>query len=179
MPPLRAIAIPWQRCSSRLVFQERFGCFSSWNLEQIFLELRQLTGTPQTFRIDQIGHVGLCISMFADMNIEHELSQCAMQVRKRACQQAEAGAADLGSSGKIQQSQSLAYAHMIGRAEIKCGWSSPTSHFPVIRFASALRHAAVRQVGYLQQDVLQRSLYLIQPGFRLLQLITQMSDLYE
>src|SRR5687768_5438718 len=68
---------------------------------------------------------------------------------------------------------------MISWAEIKSAWSSPTSHFPVIRFASALRHAAMRQVGYLQQDVLQRSLYLIQPLVRMLQLIAQMSDLCE
>src|SRR6185312_10021228 len=68
---------------------------------------------------------------------------------------------------------------MIGRAEIKFAWSSPTSGLPVIRFVSALRHTAVRQVGNLQQDVLQRSLYLIQPEFRLLQFVAQMGDLCE
>ena len=47
--------------------------------EQLARELRQLARAEQRVLVDEIRHVGLGISMLARMQIEHELSQGAVQ----------------------------------------------------------------------------------------------------
>ena len=53
---------------------------------------------------------------------------------------------------------------------------SPTAYFPIIGFAIALRNAGVRQIGNLQQYLLQCGLNLFKLGFGLLQFVAKIGD---
>ncbi len=50
--------------------------------EQVLFEFRQLPGALQRFGVHQIRHVGLAITVFADVHVEHELDERAVQPRE-------------------------------------------------------------------------------------------------
>ncbi len=62
------------------------------DLEQIFLEFRQLTGTLKRRRLYEIRRVGLFIAVIAGVQVDHELRQGAMQAGNRPAHQGEASA---------------------------------------------------------------------------------------
>src|SRR3546814_2668274 len=63
--------------------------------EQVVLELRQLPGAAHRVGVDQQRHVGFLVAVLADMQVEHELRQRAVQARELAAQHGEARAGQL------------------------------------------------------------------------------------
>src|SRR3546814_15858997 len=63
--------------------------------KQVVLELRQLPGAAHRVGVDQQRHVGFLVAVLADMQVEHELRQRAVQARELAAQHGEARAGQL------------------------------------------------------------------------------------
>ncbi|MDT4871060.1 hypothetical protein FQZ97_1061700 [compost metagenome] len=58
--------------------QVQVGIAFAADLEQVFLELRQLAGALQRRGLDQIRRVGLFVAVLAGVQVDHELRQGAV-----------------------------------------------------------------------------------------------------
>src|SRR4051812_14338649 len=106
--------------------------FFSGNLEQIFLEFWQLTGSPQALHIDQVWHICFGVAMLLCVNVQHQLRKRAMEACKSAGHQTETRTAEFRGGGKIEQTQTLANTHVIPYRKIEGARRSPAAHFPII-----------------------------------------------
>ena len=150
--------------------QVQVGLVFTGDLEQVFLEFRQLTGALQRRSLHQIRGVGLFVAMLAGVQVDHELRQGAMQTGDGAAQQGETRARQLGSGLEVQPAVLLAEGDVILDLEIEAARGAPTRHLDVAVFIGANRHGLVRQVGNVQQQVVQLVLDRIQltlAGFQL------------
>ncbi len=100
--------------------------------------------------------------MFGDMQVDHELRQCAMQPRDRATQQRKARAGQLGGGFKVQPAELFAEGNVVFDFEIELSRRAPAAHFDVVVFVLADRNRLVRQVRDTEQDRIEFGLDRIQ-----------------
>ena len=142
--------------------QVEVGFAFAGNLEQVFLELRQLAGALQRRGLDQVRGVGLFVAMLVDMQVDHELRQGAVQAGDRAAQQGKARAGELGRGLEVQPAVALAEGDVVLDLEVELARGAPAAHFDVAVFVFTDRYAGVRQVGDGQEDLVQLGLDLVQ-----------------
>ncbi|MNN05903.1 hypothetical protein D3C81_1186780 [compost metagenome] len=131
--------------------QVQIGIVLATDLEQVFLEFRQLAGALQRRSLDQIRRVGLFIAVLAGVQVDHELRQGAVQTGNRPAHQGETGAGQARGGLEVQPAMLLAEGHMILNGEIERLRSAPAAHLDVVVLILAHRHGLVRQVGDVQQ----------------------------
>jgi len=117
------------------------------DLEQVFLELRQLASALQCRRLHQVRGVMLLVAVLAGVQVDHELRQGAVQAGDRATQHGKTGARQLGCGLEVQATADFAEGDVVLDYEVKGGRRTPTAHFDVVIFAGTNRYAGVRQVG--------------------------------
>src|SRR5208337_1623914 len=77
-------------------------------LEQVFLELGQLTGSPHASAVNYEWRQDLCIGMTLCMNVEHKGDQSALQRRSGAPIERKSSPGNFCTAFEIQYSQPLA-----------------------------------------------------------------------
>ncbi|MNR00315.1 hypothetical protein D3C85_1160840 [compost metagenome] len=157
--------------------QVQVGFTLAADLEQIFLEFRQLASALQCRRLDQVRGVGFFVTVLADVQVDHELRQGTVQARNRTAQQGKAGAGQLGGGFEIQPAVLLAQGDVVLDREIEGSRRAPAAHFDVAVFVIANRHRFVRQVGDAQQDRIQFRLDRIQFGLAGIQFLRHAIDI--
>jgi hypothetical protein len=140
-----------------LVVQNRLVVAALGHPEHVVLELGQLARAEQGGAVDDIRRIALLIAVLAGLQIEHELSQCAVQPGNRPAQHHEARAGKLARRFEIQ-ADGLAQGHVVFGLEgkgpgvaLRIGRHAgrqPAPHFDVVVAGRAIGHAFVRQVGY-------------------------------
>ena len=130
----------------------RFGS----QFEQILFKLGQLARTEQCIGIHNVGYVKLCVAVLADLHLQHEVDQCAVQPRDVALQHDEAAPGEAGPRLEIEPSQRLADRYVVPRRKLKGRRLPPAEHLFVIAFIHTLRHAFRRQIGHFEHQCFQR-----------------------
>src|SRR6185503_16879056 len=97
---------------------------------------------------------------------EHELSECAMQVRNLRAHHDEPRAGHANGGLEIQSAQTLAELDVVARLEGKRARLSPAPYFDVRALVLAVRHGVMQQVGNAELPLLQFGLYRDQLLFR-------------
>src|SRR3954447_6601113 len=100
-------------------------------MEEVLLKLRQLIGAKQSIAIDDVRGQGFGISMFARVDIEHEVDQRALEPCSGAVKDCKSRGGNLSSTLKVENSQRLAKVHVIFRLEIKFARLSPAANLLV------------------------------------------------
>ncbi|MNG94387.1 hypothetical protein D3C79_533980 [compost metagenome] len=142
--------------------QVEVGLAFAADLEQVFLELRQLAGALQGRGLHQVRGVVLLVAVLAGVQVDHELRQGAVQAGDRAAQHGKACARQLGGGFEVQATADFAKGDVVLDFKIEGLRRAPTTHFDVVVFAGTDRHAGVRQVGDGQQDAIQLGLNGVQ-----------------
>ena len=89
--------------------------------EHVGLELRQLGRADERIGVDQIGRIALDIAMLPRMRVEHQLRECAMQVREIVAQEREARAGEPRRRREIEHAQRLAEIGVVPGREFERG----------------------------------------------------------
>ena len=148
------------------------GVFATRHAEQVFLELGQLAGAAHRVGIDHVRHVHFGVAVFADMGVQHELRQRAVQAGHLPLEHGKTAAGQLGGSVKVQ-AQRGTQIDMVFHRKIKRTRRTDAAHFHVVAFIAAHRHRFVRQVGNGHQQRRQTVLQQRQRGFVGFQFIGQ------
>ncbi len=109
----------------------------------------------------EVGHVGFAVAVFSDMQVEHELDQCAVQARERTRHHHEARARD-ASRGFEVHPQALADRDMILGLELERRRLAPAADLDVRVLVAARRHACVQNIGQTQLQILEFGLQLLE-----------------
>ena len=149
------------------------------DLEQVFLELRQLASALQRRRLHQVRRIGFFVAVLGGVQVDHELRQRAVHAGDGATQQGKARAGELGGGFKVQPAMLLAQGDVILNREIKAAWRAPARYLNVALFIGPYRHRLVRQVGDVQHQVVQLDLDAFQLTFAFFQVAAHAIDFGE
>src|SRR5271154_7438318 len=97
----------------------------------------------------QVRNVGLAVSMIADVQVEHELSESAMQPRQSPGQYHEPRSGDAPGCFEIH-AHALAERDMILRRELELPRHTPAPNFDVCGLVSSIGDARVQEIGQSQ-----------------------------
>jgi len=98
--------------------------------------------------------------MLARLNVEHELREGAMQMRKRAAQQAEPRAGELRSSSEVEHPERFPKIGVILGFEIEDGRRSDAAHLDVFLRRLADRHRRMRKVRQVEEKIAKLGLHV-------------------
>ncbi len=143
-------------------------------MEEIATKFRQLAGTVQRVLVNQVRHVVLDIAVLFGMQIDHELTQGAVQAGNLPLHYHKAGAGQLNRRGKVEAFSHLAQRDVIAYFKIKLTWLTPAAHFHVFAVVFTERHTVVRQVRQGQRDVTDLRQQRLKLGFSGIQLFAQL-----
>ena len=121
------------------------------DLEEILLELGQLSGANQRLRVCQKRRLHLSITMLPGVQIQHEVDQRARQARPRSAQHGKPCAGDPGGALEIKNAERVTQGPVLLRLEIEPPRRSVPTDFHVVARVCPVRHARVQQVGQRQQ----------------------------
>ncbi len=114
--------------------------------------------------------------MLLGLRIQHELRQCTVQTRNLALHQRKTRAGELGACIEIQ-SQRRTDIGMVLDLKVEAARRTDPAHLDIIFFRFADRHACMRQIGHVEQQLLQLSLNLGKPCFVCLELLADASHI--
>ncbi len=144
-----------------------------FGLKQIVFEFRQLTGAAHRIGIDQQRHVGFFVTVFAHMQVQHELRQRTVQTRDRTTQHGEPRTRQFGCRFAIQPAVRRTEFHMVLDGEIELTRRTPTRLLEVLALVLAKRHTLGRQIGQAKRDAFELGANRIQRVFGRLELIAE------
>ncbi|MCY1542589.1 hypothetical protein D9M68_783450 [compost metagenome] len=115
--------------------------------------------------------------MLAGMQVDHELRQGPMQTGNGPTQQREARTGQPGGGFEIQPAVFFTQADVILNREIEAFRCAPAAHLDIGLFIVPHRYRLMRQVGNVQQQVVQLDLDGIQFALALIQLAAHAIDI--
>ncbi len=121
----------------------------------IVAELGKLSGPLHRFRLHDVWRGDLCVSVLADVEVEHEGDERAGERGALTDERLEARPGDLGPSLEVDDSQILADLPVRPRRKREGPCVAPSPHLDVLGGVGANGDARVRDVGDLQQQGLQ------------------------
>ena len=134
------------------------------SLEQVLLELRQLTRPDQCICLHQVRDVCLFVAMLTTMHVEHELDQRTLQPGELAAHDGEAGSRDTACRVEVQKTETGTKIDMISCLEFKLGHVAPRQDLCIGQFIRTGGDVIVQQVRQAKLDVLQFRLDRLQLG---------------
>ena len=120
----------------------------------------------------QVGHVGFAIAVIADVQVEHELRESAVQPRQVSRQHDEPRSGHAPGSLKIHAAP-LAERDMILGREVELPRNAPPAHFHVGRLVLSVGDARVQDIGQSQLQTRHLGLNDFELLFDSLQLLAQ------
>ncbi|CAM5399471.1 hypothetical protein SSTU70S_01519 [Stutzerimonas stutzeri] len=127
--------------------QVEIGLAFTADLEQVFLELRQLAGALQRRSLHEIRRIGLFVAVLAGVQINHELRQRAVQTGDRPAHQGKTRAGELRCRLEVQPAMLLAKRDVVLYGEVEGRRRTPATYLDVPLLILTDRHRLVRQVG--------------------------------
>ena len=94
-------------------------------------------------RRHEVRHPRLAIAVLAQVQVEHELRERAVQARHRPGQHGEAGAGQPAGGGRIESTEPFRDCHVIGGFECELRRLAVAAHLDVRGRVAAVRHAVV------------------------------------
>ena len=116
-------------------------------LELVVLEFGQLAGAEQRVCLNQVGHVGLYVTVLRSVHVQHELDQGTLQPRQPAGHYGKAGTGYLRRRIEVQHVECGAEIDMVSGFEIERGRLTPLSNLDIGRFIGTNGHVIGKQVG--------------------------------
>src|SRR5690606_15964995 len=115
--------------------------------EQVFRELRQLTGAVKRGIPDEIRDVDFLVAVLTRVQVEHELRERAMKTRDLAAQHDESASRKLRRRIEVDEAaEPLPDLDVIARLEVETRRLSPTANLDVRAIVRAVGDTVVRQV---------------------------------
>ena len=145
--------------------------------EHVGFELRELRGADQRLGVDDVRRVALGVAVLRGLDVEHELSQRAVQAREPAAEERETRAGELRPRREIEQPEPLADVRVILDRKVECARRAPAAHLDVVLRRLADRYARMREVRQVEQEVAQRDLHAVELAFEALRLRADARDL--
>ena len=142
----------------------------------VIFEFRKLAGTAHRIGINQIRRVNLGVAMLLRMHIEHELRQRAMQPRQSAFHDDKTRTGNFGRGLEVKQPETFTDVDMIFGCKIKLSRIADTPHFDVGIRITSCRHAVVRHIGHMHQEVADPLLHIFELAFKGFQLFSLRID---
>ena len=121
--------------------------------EQVLLELGELAGAHQRFGVDDEGHVGFGVAVFAHVQVQHELDQGAVHHGEVAGQDGVARAGQACGGAEVHLAERFAQGDMVGDAVAAGARVAPALQFAVGAFVGAVRDGFIEQVGQVEFDL--------------------------
>jgi hypothetical protein len=122
---------------------------------QVLAEFREVAGAHQAFTADHHRRQDLGVAVLAGVKIQHEADEGALQPGPPGLQHVEARARDFDPPIEVDDPPAGAEIPVGLRGEVVCAPGTFLAHDLVLAVVLAGRHARVRQVGQLQQLVVQ------------------------
>src|SRR3546814_3191045 len=141
--------------------------------KQVVLELRPISGAAHRVGVDQQRHVGFLVAVLADMQVEHELRQRAVQARELAAQHGEARAGQLRPGVAVEPAVAGAELDVVEHLEVEAARRAPARLLDVLRLVLAGRHRVVGQVGDAQDDRVEFRADAVELGLRRLEPVAE------
>ena len=121
-------------------------------------------------RAHEVRHVDLGVAVLAGVQVEHVLDQRAVQAREAALQHDETRAGNPAGGFEIHRGvgELLADGDVIERREFELARRAPATHFDVVVFVAAVRHALVQRVRQAEHELVELGLdvrqFLVEAG---------------
>ena len=135
------------------------------DLEQVFLELRELPGADQRLRVGEERRLHLDVAVLAGVQLQHEVDERARQSGAGAHQDREPRTGQLGAAFEVDDAEGGSQIPVRLGLELEDGWVGVPPHLDIVRLTCTHRHALVRQVGQRHQDGATRLFDRLQPAF--------------
>jgi hypothetical protein len=140
---------------------------------QIFLEFRQLAGALHAVAVDDDRDVAFQIAMLGGMQVDHELTERAMQMGQLTTKHGETRTRQLGAGIAIEPAMTFAQLDVILDGEVEAARGAPAALLDVVVLVLADRHGLVRQVRDTQRNGGQPGLHVGQRLLVGLELVAQ------
>ena len=121
------------------------------DLEEVLLELGQVSRPEQRRRVHQERRVHLDVAVFPRVQVEHEVDERPRHARAGAEHDREAGARHLRRPLEVDNAEAHAEIDVRLRLEVEHGRLAPLPHFHVVGRARADGHGLVREIRNHEQ----------------------------
>src|SRR5438874_5124993 len=139
-------------------------------LEEILLELGQLTRAAHRLRVHQIRRKQLDVSLLA-VQVDEEGDQRALETRQLGPVEDEPRPGNLAGAGEVEKTQSLSELVVLLGCEGHAGLLAPLPNHLVVRRLAADRNRLVGQVRDVEERLLDFLLDLLEPRLLRLHLV--------
>ncbi len=146
-------------------------------LEEVLLELRQLSGPEERLVVDDDRRQHLGVAVLSSVQVEHEVHQRALEQRAAAAQQREPRPGDLGRAREVEDAERLAERDVVERLEVELRLGSPPPHLDVGRLVAAYGNGLVRKVRDALEHGLQLGVGRVALGFERLDRLLELAHL--
>ena len=127
----------------------------------VVFQFGQLAGAEHRLPVDQERRKDFGIAVLFDVQIQHEVDQCAHQFGAESGEIDKKRAGYFGAAGEIDELEILPQFPVRFRLEIECGNLAPALDLDIVLFAGAHRHGRMRDVGDADLNVVQLAFDLL------------------